>query len=181
MTDAASVPTAVLVVVYCGLFVVALILTEIDTREHRLPNRIVFPTALAVVFLCFADAIWRGDVATLTRSLLGGWVLLGGYWLLYRGPTAHAESGATNARGMGGGDVKLAFPLGMVLAWHGWVPLLVGTMSAFVLAGTWAVSAMVFGRANRDTLIAFGPFMMMGAVIGVATAHETSIATIVGV
>lgn len=179
-TLAPAVPAAPLAVAYGGLLGIALTLTAIDAREHRLPNRIVFPTTAAVIMLCLGDGLWRGSTVALTRALLGGLILMGSYFLLYRGPARTREVGQASASGMGAGDVKLAFPLGIVLAWHGWVPLLVGAVSAFVLAGASVLVAILFGRAHRGSLIAFGPFMLMGAVLGVASAHETFAATIVG-
>lgn len=176
-----AVPTVALAAVYGGLFLIALALTAIDAREHRLPNRIVIPTAIGVVVLCVVDTIWRRDIETLTRALLGGGVLMGGYFLLYRGPAVRVEAGGMSASGMGAGDVKLAFPLGVVLAWHGWVPLMIATVSAFLLAGATVTVSLVRGRAHAKSLIAFGPFMLMGAVLGVASTHETIAATIVGV
>lgn len=176
-----AVPLLVLASVYGALLLVALALTAIDAREHRLPNRIVFPTTIGVVALGMLDALWRGNATTLNRALLGGCVLMGGYFLLSRGPRVPRDAGRASPSGMGAGDVKLAFPLGVVLAWHGWVPLIIATVSAFVIAGASVAMSIACGRANRNSLIAFGPFMLMGAVLGVASAHETVAAAIVGI
>ena len=68
---------------------------------------------------------------------------------------------------MGGGDVKLAAVIGLVLGWHGWQALAVGAASAFVLGALHALALMASRRADGSTRIAFGPWMITGALIGI--------------
>jgi leader peptidase (prepilin peptidase) / N-methyltransferase len=70
-------------------------------------------------------------------------------------------------KGMGVGDVKLAPSLGAVMAWHGWASLVVGAFAAFVLGAVVGVLGILSGRAGRKSAIPFGPFMILGAVVGV--------------
>jgi leader peptidase (prepilin peptidase)/N-methyltransferase len=69
--------------------------------------------------------------------------------------------------GMGLGDVKLAGVLGFVLAYLGWGPLAVGSFSAFVLGGIFAIVLLVIRRTGRRTGIPFGPWMLGGAWVGI--------------
>jgi leader peptidase (prepilin peptidase)/N-methyltransferase len=73
--------------------------------------------------------------------------------------------------GMGFGDVKLAGLLGGALAWLGWGSLLVGAFGAFLLGGVYAVALVVAGRAGRGSGIPFGPWMLLGAAVGVAAGE----------
>lgn len=132
-------------------------LVVIDARTHRLPNRIVLPTLAALLLLVTVDAVATGRPEPMIRALLGG-VLLGGFYLVLR---------AISRAGMGGGDVKLAAVIGLLLAWHGWTALALGTASAFVLGALYALVLMALRRADRATRIAFGPWMIAGAVLGV--------------
>lgn len=132
-------------------------LLVIDARTHRLPDRIVLPTLAGLLLLALVDALATGDRAPSIRALLG-MIVLGGFYALLR---------LLSRSGMGGGDVKLAAVIGLVLAWHGWTALAVGAASAFVLGALYALGLMALRRADRTTRIAFGPWMIVGAVFGV--------------
>lgn len=132
----------------------------IDARTHRLPNRIVLPTLGGLLALAIVDALVTGDRAPSIRAVLG-MLILGGFYALLR---------LLSRAGMGGGDVKLAAVIGLVLAWHGWTALAVGAAAAFVLGALYALTLMALGRADRSTRIAFGPWMIIGAMLGVVVA-----------
>jgi leader peptidase (prepilin peptidase)/N-methyltransferase len=132
-------------------------LIVIDARSHRLPNRIVLPTLASLLLLAVVDALVTGDRAPSIRALLG-LLILGGFYALLR---------LVSRAGMGGGDVKLAAVIGLVLAWHGWPALAVGAAAAFVLGAVYALGLMALRRADRNTRIAFGPWMIIGALLGV--------------
>jgi leader peptidase (prepilin peptidase)/N-methyltransferase len=69
--------------------------------------------------------------------------------------------------GMGFGDVKLAGVLGLFLGWLGWGPLIVGSFAAFLLGGAFAVVLLVSRRVSRKGGIPFGPWMLLGAWVGI--------------
>lgn len=132
-------------------------LIVIDARTHRLPNRIVLPTLASLVVLAAADALGAGESGAFVRALLG-MLLLGGFYAVLR---------VLSRAGMGGGDVKLAAVIGLVLGWHGWESLAIGAASAFVLGALYALALILLRRANGATRIAFGPWMIAGALLGV--------------
>lgn len=153
-----SVYDIVVTVVHLGLAGIGIWLLAIDARTHRLPNRIVLPTLGASLVLACADAL----VTQRTGALIGalpGMLILGALYAVLRG---------TSGGGIGGGDVKLAALIGLVLGWHGWQVLVIGAASAFVLGALYALALMALRRANRSTRIAFGPWMIIGAVLGIA-------------
>jgi leader peptidase (prepilin peptidase) / N-methyltransferase len=74
--------------------------------------------------------------------------------------------------GMGGGDVKLSFLLGMFLGYlDGWGVVLVGMFLSFVLGGVIGVVAMSITGGGRKMQIPFGPFLALGTVLGVFVGH----------
>ncbi|MFJ2541306.1 prepilin peptidase [Microbacterium sp. NPDC087589] len=149
--------TVAVVTVHLALFVIACRLIAIDIRTHRLPNRIVLPTLAALVVLVIADAIASGESATMIRAAFG-MVILGGFYATLR---------LLSREGMGGGDVKLAAVIGLILGWHSWQALAVGAASAFVLGALFSISLMMLRRADGSTRIAFGPWMILGALLGI--------------
>lgn len=157
MTSIPVAYAAVVVLAHLVFLGIGVWLLIIDARTHRLPNRIVLPTLGGALVLVMADALATGVVWTLARSV-GGMLLLGGFYAVMR---------AASHGGIGGGDVKLAAVIGVVLGWHGWEQLVIGAAAAFVLAALYALVLMALRRATRSTRIAFGPWMIVGALIGV--------------
>lgn len=149
--------TVVVVIAHLALFAVGCRLVAIDIRSHRLPDRIVLPTLAALVVLVAVDAVVAGEGRTTVRALLS-MLLLGGFYAMLR---------ALSRQGIGGGDVKLAAVIGLILGWHGWQALAVGAASAFVIGALYAIGLMVLGRADGTTRIAFGPWMILGALLGI--------------
>ena len=147
-------------IAHLALAGVGLWLIVIDARTHRLPNRIVLPALGALVLLVIVEALITGDGGRMLRALLGGLALGVFYAILH----------LASRQGMGGGDVKLAAVIGLVLAWHGWQTLLLGAAAAFLLGALYALALMLARRANRSTRIAFGPWMIIGAALAVAIA-----------
>ncbi len=68
---------------------------------------------------------------------------------------------------IGGGDVKLAALVGVLLGWVGWSAVLLGVVAAFLAAGVVAIVLLAARRATRSTRIPFGPFLVIGTWIGV--------------
>lgn len=152
--------SALVIAVHLMLLAVGVWLFLIDARTHRLPNRVVLPALGGTLLLVALEALILHDATRLFRSLLGV-VILGGFFLALR---------LLSRGGMGGGDVKLAAVLGAVLGWHGWTALAVGAASAFLLASLYALVLMALGRATGKTRIAFGPWMILGAVLAIAAS-----------
>ena len=143
---------------YLFLALVAVALALIDLDTHRLPDVIVLP-AYPVGLALLALASWAtGDWGALLRALAGAGVMFVFYFaMLFAYPA-----------GMGFGDVKLAGLLGLFLGWLGWGSLVVGGFGAFLLGGVFSVALLASGRANRKSGIPFGPWMVLGATVGVA-------------
>jgi leader peptidase (prepilin peptidase)/N-methyltransferase len=76
--------------------------------------------------------------------------------------------------GMGGGDVKLAPTVGMILGYLGWEFVLIGSLATFLLAALWGLALVVTRRATRKTHIAFGPFMVIGTLVTAWVAALTT-------
>ena len=149
--------SVLVVTVHLVLFAVGCRLVVVDIRTHRLPDGIVLPTLAALLVLTAVDALVSRDTGALTRAALG-MLILGGFYAMLR---------LLGREGMGGGDVKLAAVIGLVLGWHSWQALAVGAASAFVLGALYALALMASRTADRSTRIAFGPWMILGALLGI--------------
>lgn len=135
-------------------------LAIIDARTHRLPNALVLPLWAVCALLLAASTATGPSAEPLLRALLGSIVLFAVFLALR----------IASPRGMGGGDVKLAGVVGMLLAWIGWEVLVVGVAAGFVLGGLYGVILLASRRANRRTAIAYGPWMLAGAWLVLGTS-----------
>ncbi len=71
--------------------------------------------------------------------------------------------------GMGGGDVKMAGMLGLMVGYPGIILTLWG---AVVLGGAVAITLLVLGRRSRKDAIPFGPFLSMGGIAALIGGTE---------
>ncbi len=139
------------------LTAVGIALALIDLELHRLPDAIVLPSiGVGLVLLALASAL-SGDWGSLVRAVAGGAILFALYFVIM----------LVSPRGMGFGDVKLAALLGLYLGSFGWGALVVGGFAAFVLGGIYGTGLILLRRGGRKTGVPFGPWMLLGAAVGI--------------
>ncbi|MEZ0065996.1 leader peptidase (prepilin peptidase)/N-methyltransferase [Streptacidiphilus sp. MAP12-20] len=136
---------------HAAFAVFAAALTVLDARLRRLPDALTYPAYPALLLLLCLP----GDGGPLFRAVLGALALALGYYVL-------ALFG-----GAGLGDVKASGLVGLVLGYLGWRTILTGTVYAALLAGVWAIVLLATRRAGRRSQLAFGPFLMTGAVLAI--------------
>jgi len=134
---------------FVGAFFVAVLvaLSAIDFERRILPDRIVLPSA--VVVLAAQVALFPGQALEWVLAALAASLFLFVALLAY-------------PKGMGMGDVKLALLLGAALGRYVSVGLMVGMLSALVVA---IVLFARHGVAARKMAIPFGPFLAFGSII----------------
>lgn len=124
---------------------VLVIVTRTDLEHRLIPDRIVIPGALLVLVGRTVD---EPSLAWILGGLGAG---LGLFLLVLAYP-----------RGMGMGDVKLAFFTGCGLG----LAVLVGLFLGFLFAAVPAIVLLVrHGSAARKLAIPLGPFLALGAVV----------------
>ncbi|WP_030265389.1 prepilin peptidase [Streptomyces violens] len=135
---------------------VAVLLATVDAAVHRLPDVLTLPAAGAAAALLGAAALLPGHGGSWTGALLGGLALAAAYFVLF----------LIRPDGLGFGDVKLALTLGIALGWYGWTVLFLGAFAGFVLGSVYGIGLMIVRRAYRKSAMPFGPFMALGALLG---------------
>ncbi|MFB7496945.1 prepilin peptidase [Streptomyces sp. NPDC056161] len=132
------------------------LLAVVDFRVQRLPDPLTLPLAAAALGLLAVAAVVPEHAGDWLTALYGALALGGGYFVLF----------LVNPGGMGFGDVKLALGAGAALGWYGWPTLLLGTFAGFLSGALYAGGLVVARRAGRKSAIAFGPFLIAGAYVG---------------
>jgi leader peptidase (prepilin peptidase)/N-methyltransferase len=160
-------------------FLIAIFLT--DLKDMIIPDKIVFPAIIFVLLSRIGASSY--SLLTMYQSLkadvLGKYLLKAGYltshikfelWDL-----AWVVGGAlvvslfflllifiTKGRGMGGGDVKLGFLLGLI---NGFPNFTVMLFSAFLVGALYSVFLVILKRKGMKEAIPFGPFLIIGCYI----------------
>ena len=134
--------------VLLGLGWLAVAAGAVDLRQHRLPDALTLP-ALPLALLLLVPL----GAEVVLRAGLGAVVAFVAY------ATVHLAAPA----GMGAGDVKLAAPLGAVLAGVSWEALVVGGVLAAIFSGAAAVVLLVV-RGRRGVL-PHGPSMLLAGLL----------------
>ncbi|MCW2853671.1 MAG: Leader peptidase (Prepilin peptidase) / N-methyltransferase [Nocardioides sp.] len=132
-------------------------LAVIDWRTRLLPTTVIAPTYALTVVLVGVVAAVTGDGDDVLRAGWG-WLIAGGsFFALW----------FVHPAGLGYGDVRLSGILGIALGYLGWGELLVGLYAGFLVGGVGG-GLLALLRLVERRAFPFGPFMLVGALAGIA-------------
>lgn len=150
---------------FLALALAGIPLVVIDYEHHRLPNRLVYPAAGAAVALLALAAAVQHDWSAYLRSIEAGAVVYVVLFVLM----------LIAPRSFGWGDVRLGGILGLYLGHTSWVDVYYGIFAGFLLGSLVAVVLLVLRKADRKTPIAFGPMLLVGALLLLALDIDPSL------
>lgn len=131
------------------------VLAYVDAQTRLLPTRLIAPGYAVVIVLLLLAAGLDGNAHHLGQAVLG-WLVMGGFyfvmWFVY-------------PRGLGYGDVRLSGLIGLSLGYLGWGALVTGLYAGFLLGGVGGGLLVLF-RIVKRRHFPFGPFMLLGALVG---------------
>ncbi|MCL5094129.1 MAG: prepilin peptidase [Patescibacteria group bacterium] len=139
--------TVLLLIVNCLLLTIFVF----DLKHQIIPDSIIYPAIiLAVFYLIFLNA----NPFSLGPVLfsLGSAFLAGGFF--------YAIAAISDGKWMGGGDIKLAFLLGLLL---GWPNILVGLFLGFFSGAIVGLLLIALKKEKLNSAIPFGPFLIVSA------------------
>ncbi|MEK9135255.1 MAG: prepilin peptidase [Patescibacteria group bacterium] len=118
-----------------------------DLKHYIIPDKVVFPAigvALAYDLLRF-DLLGRSNLLASAFGAAGFFLAI---VLISRG------------KGMGIGDIKLAFLMGLFL---GWPNIIVALFLAIFLGAIMGIGLIISGKKTLKSEVPFGPFLTIGA------------------
>ncbi len=141
--------TPLLLVVEFIIIVFLVFSAVFDLKYMILPD---FSTVILVILAVVVVVIGRPQESPLqfVLSAVGSFGFLGLLYLITKG------------KGMGFGDVKLAIFMGLFL---GPEKVLLAFYTAFVIGALVSLGLMILKKANKKTLISFGPFLILGTLV----------------
>jgi leader peptidase (prepilin peptidase) / N-methyltransferase len=163
---------------YVVVFSFYIVIFLADIKYQLIPNKVVVPGIVFVLLGGLFFRVWeffdlrssvsegallRGSeyVQNVAGQYLSSWgfsiliaAAIGGFfWFLFA---------ITRGKGMGFGDVRLAFMIGLFNVYPNNI---LAIFSAFVLGSVFGVGLMLLGGKGMKDKIAFGPFMVVGSVV----------------
>ncbi len=150
------------------------VLSAVDLRVYRIPDRVNFPAMVIGLTLIIATSLYRSEWELAGAAVVGGLTYA---TMLFLAHIAYP-------RGMGWGDVKLAWLMGFYVGWVSWdegslleqyLYVLRGVILAF---GVGSLLGAVFGlsyalaRRSAKAVFPYGPSLAIGCLFVVLWAPE---------
>jgi leader peptidase (prepilin peptidase)/N-methyltransferase len=132
------------------------IISIIDIRERRIPNKITFPSLVCFVSLFYLVARYSNDMPGFSRAMLG----LALSFLFF------VSLHAVYPKGIGLGDVKFSALIGLLLGWNSFDSIFYGIAAIFISAAIFSVALIVRNSDNLKSSVPFAPFMSLGYLFG---------------
>lgn len=163
------------------MIVIAIVLAFIDAKHYILPDKLIVVGLYATIIYTVSTIALRlydlyhglsadtsgfgqallisgffknrlnSEIAIIAWNVMGALIVALFFYLLIL---------ITKGKGMGIGDVKLAFLIGIVV---GWPKVLVALFTSFVLGALVAVFLILLRKRTMKQVIPFGPFLLIGA------------------
>lgn len=131
----------------------------IDSAVQRLPDALTMPTTVGTLVLLVAAATHH-ESGSLVRAVSVA-AAAGVLFTLFA------------LGGMGLGDAKVAVSIGALLGWRSWQAAWLGLVVSFLLAAAVATVLLVTRRGHRKSTLAFGPFLIIGALAAAVLTTNT--------
>lgn len=142
---------------YLVFFVCLVSVSVIDAQLQIIPNYIVYPTIFASIPLLALAALGTGEWDRFGHAIMGATLA----WLALL--VIHLISPS----GMGFGDVRLSFVLGLFLGWISLGHVFTGLFLGVLLICAVGLILAVLRLRSLQEHIAFGPFLAAGSTLAV--------------
>lgn len=135
------------------IIILFMVLAVYDFRWMILPNRLVYTSIIMAIGLIIVNVLYLRTYNSLLIDALWGVLILAGLFLVL--------FIISKGRWIGGGDVKLAIALGLLVG--GPVPVIFLLFLASLLGTLYSLPSLISGKKKRHSMIPFGPFLMLAA------------------
>lgn len=140
-------------VLWLYFLTVLIILAVYDLHHYILPDKVLLPAIAVALLQIGLNAALGMDLAS------GFWQLVTG---LVAGGAFYALAAVSGGRWLGGGDIKLAFLMGLLLGWPNIAVALLFAFNSAALIGLMLIAIKIKKRTDH---IPFGPFLVAGTII----------------
>lgn len=134
-----------------------------DLKHYIIPDKIVYPTILVAGIWHLVSGIFiQNTIYQLLTTILSAFGAAVFFLLIVL---------VTKGKGMGLGDVKLAFLMGLAL---GWPSILLALFLSFMSGAVAGIGLMVAGKKDLKSQIPFGPFLAGSTILLIALNSQSA-------
>ncbi len=141
--------SSILLLISCFLIVIFVY----DLKNLIIPDEMIWPAIIIALIYWVSFSAFSHQLSALTNPLLGGIVGGGFIGLLVL---------ITKGKGMGVGDIKLAFLIGLIV---GFQAVILALFMAFAIGALWAVFLLIGKVKKLKDALPFAPFLIIGFYI----------------
>ncbi len=145
-TQLEGIPSLLVLGYWLFIFSISIALALIDLKTQILPDSLVLIGIVVSLIRLIYTGRWE--------FLISAFFILLFFLFLFL---------ITKGKGVGFGDVKLSFFIGLVLGWWQWI--IVAMFIAFLTGAVVGVILILFGEKTMKSAIPFGPFLLGGMLI----------------
>ena len=135
------------------IFSLLVVVFVYDFKHFIIPNKIIYPAIFGTFLLAAVEGFLASNYFLTLTYIATGAVTFLIFLAIYL---------ITKGKGIGFGDVRYAFFMGLFL---GFPEVLVGLFLSFVIGAIIGVVLIVAGSKGRKDMIPFGPFLVLGTTI----------------
>ncbi|HSX41331.1 MAG TPA: prepilin peptidase [Candidatus Saccharimonadales bacterium] len=129
------------------------VLAVYDLRWYLLPDKILIPVIIPATAILLAETLVFRHISSIWHPFLAALAFGGAFY---------AIAAVSRGKWMGGGDIKLAFVMGLLL---GLQKTALAMLLAFCTAALVGGLLILLGRKTRKDFIPFGPFLIGGTLV----------------
>ncbi|MDD3190418.1 MAG: prepilin peptidase [Candidatus Pacebacteria bacterium] len=135
------------------IFSALIVIFVFDLRHYIIPDEVIYPAIIISFLLVLLKSFLAGGTFNYLffMNFLASAFLAGGFFMFL--------VIITKGKGMGGGDIKLGFLMGLVL---GLPNILLALFLAFISGALVGVFLIALGRKKMKSMLPFGPFLIFG-------------------
>jgi leader peptidase (prepilin peptidase)/N-methyltransferase len=127
----------------------------IDARTMKLPNAITYPSVALLLAMNFSYSLYSKELENFTEPIVNSSL----FFLLF------LFLNLATRGGVGAGDVKLSFVIGLSLGSLGFSFLFAIAMVSFILASFYSLFKLAQRNVGLKSKIPFGPFLILATWI----------------
>ncbi len=151
------------IIYYLTIAAFLIIIFVYDLKHYIIPDKVIYPAIVIALIFILQFAIFNqftflsafgGEIFTEANIFQSSILSAFGAALFFLAVVL-----ITKGKGMGIGDIKLAFLMGLIL---GWPNILVALFLAFFLGAVSGIFLILFKRKTMKSEVPFAPFLIIG-------------------